>query len=79
MLSLMKAAEQLGICVGSAKTLALKGILPATQILPGSPWLVPAEALSSEAVRIGVQRVISRRPKIYEDYQYDKVVRLPGL
>lgn len=79
MISLMKAAEQLGICVGSAKTLALKGILPATQIMPGSPWLVPAEALSTEAVRIGVQHVISRRPKIYENYQYDKVVRLPGL
>ncbi|MBV9508788.1 MAG: hypothetical protein JO303_00730 [Caulobacteraceae bacterium] len=79
MISLMKAAEQLGICVGSAKTLALKGILPATQILPGAPWLVPTEALSSETVRIGVQRVLSRRPKIYEDYQYDKVVRLPGL
>ena len=30
MISLMKAAERLGICVGSAKSLALKGILPAT-------------------------------------------------
>jgi len=30
-------------------------------------------------VRRGVQRVIARRPKFYEDYQYDKVVRLPGL
>jgi DNA invertase Pin-like site-specific DNA recombinase len=79
MISLMKAAEHLGICVGSAKSLALKGILPATQILPGSPWLVPVEALASEAVRIGVQRVVNRRPKFYEDYQYDKVVRLPGL
>jgi hypothetical protein len=63
MISLMKAAERLGICVGSAKSLALKGILPATQIL----------------LRIGVQRVVNRRPKFYEDYQYDKVVRLPGL
>jgi hypothetical protein len=79
MISLMKAAERLGICVGSAKTLALRGILPATQILPGAPWLVPAEALTSEAVRIGVQRVISRRPKVYEDYQYDKLIRLPGI
>ncbi len=79
MISLMKAAERLGICVGSAKTLALKGILPATQILPGSPWLVPVDALTSETVRIGVQRVIDRRPKFYENYQYDKVVRLPGL
>lgn len=79
MISLTKAAERLGICVGSAKSLALKGILPATQILPGSPWLVPVDALTSEAVRIGVQRVVERRPKFYEYYQYDKLIRLPGL
>ncbi|MCC2611064.1 recombinase family protein [Neorhizobium petrolearium] len=79
MISLMKAAEKLGICVGSAKSLVQRGILPATQILPGSPWMVPVEALSSEAVRIGVQGVIDRRPKFYEDYQYDKVIRLPGI
>ena len=48
--------------MGSAKSLALKGILPASQIMPGSPWLVPAEALASDEVRIGVQRVIDRRP-----------------
>src|SRR5262249_4819460 len=79
MISLMKAAERLGICVGSAKSLVLRGILPATQVVPGSPWLVPLDALSSEAVRLGVQRVIARRPKIYEDYQYDKLIRLPGI
>jgi len=79
MISLMKAAEQLGICVGSVKRLVLKGILPATQILPGSPWLVPVEALTSEAVRIGVQGVIDRRPQFYEQYQYDKQIPLPGL
>ena len=79
MVSLMKAAERLGICVGSARSLVLRGILPATQIMPGSPYLVPVAALTSEAVRIGVQQVVARRPKIYEDYQYDKVVRLPGL
>ncbi|MHC2572615.1 recombinase family protein [Rhizobium leguminosarum] len=79
MISLMKAAEKLGICVGSAKSLVQRGILPATQILPGSQWMVPVEALSSEAVRIGVQGVVDRRPKFYEDYQYDKVIRLPGI
>lgn len=79
MISLMKAAEKLGICVGSAKSLVQRGILPATQILPGSPWMVPVEALSSEAVRIGVQGVVDRRPKFYADYQYDKVIRLPGI
>jgi DNA invertase Pin-like site-specific DNA recombinase len=78
-ISLMKAAERLGICVGSAKSLVLKGILPARQIMPGSPWLVPVEALTSEAVRIGVQRVIARRPQFYEQYQYDKLIRLPGI
>jgi len=79
MLSMMKAAERLGICVGSAKSLALKGVLPATQVMPGSPWLVPVDALESEAVRIGVQRVIDRRPEVYEHYQYDKAIRLPGF
>ena len=79
MVSLAKAAEQLGICVGSAKSLALKGILPASQAMKGAQWLVPVEALSSEAVRIGVQRVVERRPKIYEYYQYDNPVRLSGV
>jgi hypothetical protein len=49
------------------------------QIMPGSPRLVPVEALTSEAVRIAVQRVIDRRPSFYEQYQYDKVIRLPGI
>jgi len=79
MISLMKAAKRLGICIGSAKSLALKGILPATQIMPGAPWLVPAEALTSEAVRVEVQRVVERRPKFYDNYQYDRMIRLPGL
>lgn len=45
MISLTKAAKRLGICAGSAKSLVLKGVLPATQILPSTPWLVPVEAL----------------------------------
>ena len=78
-ISLAKAAERLGICLGSARTLAEAGVLPGKQIMKGAPWLVPVEALDTEAVRIGVQKVIDRRPKIFEDYQYDKVVRLPGI
>jgi len=79
MISLIKAAERLGICIGSAKSLVLKGDLPAKQFLPGSPWLVPITALTSETVRIAVQKVIARRPKVYEDYQYDKAIRMPGI
>jgi len=78
-ISLAKAAERLGICLGSARTLAEAGVLLGKQIMKGAPWLVPVEALDTEAVRIGVQKVIDRRPKIFEDYQYDKVVRLPGI
>ena len=59
-------------------SLVRRGILPATQIVPSSPWLVPVDALSSEPVRLRVHQVIARRPKIYEDYQYDKVVRHSG-
>jgi hypothetical protein len=79
MISLAKAAAHFGICVGSARNLVLKGILPATQAIKGSQWLVPVDALSSEAVRIAVQRVIERRPKNYIDYQYDRMMRLPGI
>ena len=79
MVSLAKAAAQLGICVGSAKSLALKGILPASQAMKGAQWLVPVEALTSEVVRLGVQRVVERRPKIYEDYRYGNLIQLPGI
>jgi len=79
MISLAKAAAHFGICVGSAKTLVLKGILPATQAIKGAQWLVPVEALTSETVCVAVRRVIERRPKIFDDYQYDKMIRLPGI
>jgi hypothetical protein len=79
MISLGKAAQRLGICIGSAKTLAHKGVLPATQHMPGAQWLVPVDALTSESVRIGVQKIIDRRPQHYEGYQYDKIIRLPGI
>ena len=79
MISLAKAAAHFGICVGSAKTLVLKGILPATQAIKGAQWLVPVEALASETVCLAVRRVIERRPKIFDDYQYDKMIRLPGI
>ncbi|MER8731219.1 hypothetical protein NKH28_15480 [Mesorhizobium sp. M1227] len=62
-----------------SKELVLKGILAATQAVKGSQWLVPVEALSSDTVRIAVQRAIERRTKNYIDYQYDRIIRLPGI
>ena len=78
-ISLAKAAERLGISITSARSLASSGILPASQLMPGAQWLVRADALTSEAVRIGVQRVINRRPKNYEENQENRTIRLPGL
>ena len=37
------------------------------------------DAHVSEVVRLGVQRVVERRPKIYEDYQDDNLIQLPGI
>jgi hypothetical protein len=79
MISLAKAAERLQICIGSARRLVDWGVLPATQLMPGATWLVPSAALDMPEVQQGAQGVIARRPKNYEDYQYDKVIRLPGL
>lgn len=79
MISLMKAAEHLKICVGSARKLVDQGYLPATQIVPGATWLVPIASLDSEAVQIGVQEILSRRPKISQRQQDDKLLRIPGL
>jgi hypothetical protein len=79
MISLAKVAERLKICIGAAKRLVDWGVLPATQLMPGATWLVPIETLESHAVKQGAQGVISRCPKKYEDYQYDKIHPTVGI
>jgi hypothetical protein len=53
--------------------------LPATQAIKGAQWLVPVEALTSETVCLAVRRGIERCPKIFDDYQYEKMIRLPRI
>ncbi|PNP95809.1 recombinase family protein [Sphingobium sp. SA916] len=77
--SLAKAAERFGICIGSARRLAETGLLPGRQIMKGSPWLIPTAALDDENVQIEVQKVIGRRSAFYTNYQYDRLTRLPGI
>ena len=79
MISLAKAAERLHVCIGSARRMVDRGVLPASQLMPGATWLVPSAALDTPEVRQGAQGVIARRPKNYDNYQYDKVIRLPGI
>ncbi len=73
------AAQRLGICVGSVHRLIRDGALPATQLLPSAPWQVPVAALVSEAVRIGVQEIIGRRPRIRLAPQGEQTLTLPGI
>ena len=73
------AAQRLGICVGSARRLIRDGVLPATQLLPLAPWQVPVAALVSEAVRIGVQEIVGRRPRIRLAPQGEQTLALPGI
>lgn len=72
-----EAARQLSICVGSVMKLIRIGTLPATQAILGAPWEIPAAALATDVVRQGVQEIQKRRPRTPQQYQYDKVLRLP--
>jgi DNA invertase Pin-like site-specific DNA recombinase len=78
-LSVQETARRLGICVGSVHRLIREGCLPATQAMWAAPWTVPVEALESERVLEGVRTIKRRRPKVFEQYQRDDAMRLPGL
>jgi DNA invertase Pin-like site-specific DNA recombinase len=74
-----EAAHRLNICIGSVKRLIREGVLPATQLLPSAPWQIPAAALDTEAVKIGVRAVIERRPSNFTALQDLKSLKLPGF
>lgn len=78
-ISVDETARRLKICVGSVLRLIRSGILPATQLMPSAPWQVPADALESEAVKIGVQDVIARRPAKLLVFYENKTLKLPGF
>lgn len=74
-----ETAHRLEICVGSVLRLIHDGVLPATQLMPSAPWQVPVAALESEAVKIGVQGVIGRRPQNFPALQGEMNLKLPGF
>ena len=78
-ISVDATAQRLGICVGSVLRLIRHGMLPANQLMPSAPWQVPVTALATEAVQIGVQDVVARRPKNFAALQDVKTLRLPGI
>jgi excisionase family DNA binding protein len=78
-LTVDEAARRLQICVGSVYSLIRSGTLPATQLLPSAPWQIPADALDSEAVVIGVRQIVARRPRNIAVLQEEKTLKLPGF
>jgi hypothetical protein len=78
-LSVDATAHRLGVCVGSVHKLIQSGALPATQLMPDAPWQVPVEALDTEAVRIGLQGIVARRPRAALDSNEENTLRLPGF
>jgi DNA invertase Pin-like site-specific DNA recombinase len=79
MISMEEAAHRLQICVGSVRLLIREAILPAQQLMPSAPWQIPAAALESEAVKIGVRKIIARRPDNFSILQAENTLLLPGL
>jgi hypothetical protein len=78
-ISVDAAAKRLGVCVTSVHKLIRSGTLPATQIMYSAPWKISVDALESEAVRIGLQEIIARRPRQALDKVQDKSMTLPGF
>jgi len=56
-----------------------EGVLPATQLMPSAPWQIPAAALDTEAVKIGVRAVMERRPTNFNALQDLRTLKLPGF
>lgn len=78
-ISVDETARRLKICVGSVHRLIRTGALPASQRMPSAPWEVAVDALQTEAVRIGVQGIVGRRPRNFKTLQDNKTLRLPSL
>ena len=78
-ISVDETARRLKICVGSVHLLIRERILPAKQLMHSAPWQVPAAALETEAVKIGVRKSMARRPNNFAILQDKKTLRLPGL
>jgi hypothetical protein len=74
-----EAAHPLNICVGSVHRLIREGVLPAIQLMSSAPWQIPVVALETEAVKIGVRRVIERRPRNFNVLQDLKTLKLLGF
>jgi DNA invertase Pin-like site-specific DNA recombinase len=74
-----QAALRLKVSIGSVYRLIREGLLPATQLMHSAPWEIPLAALETDAVKIGVRKIIARRPQKAAVYQEKRSLKLPGF
>jgi DNA invertase Pin-like site-specific DNA recombinase len=79
MIGIEQASLRLKISIGSVYRLIREGALPAKQLMHSAPWEIPLAALDTEAVRIGVQKIIARRPHKEAVFEERKSLKLPGF
>jgi len=79
MIGINEAARRLALSYDSVRDLIREGVLHGIQAMPSAPWRIPVAELDTEAVRLGVLRVVDRRPRNFAKLQDKKTLRLPGL
>lgn len=62
-----EAAEILGISNASTRTLVRNKILPARQIIPGSPWMIEDDDLKTDTIQNHLKLIKSGKPPPCED------------
>jgi len=57
LITLREAAEKLGVCDQSIRSLIQQEIIKAEQIVSCAPWAIPAKEIEKEEVKIAVERI----------------------
>ncbi len=77
-LSMIQAAQQLGISTTVVRRLIDDKVLPATQVMPGAPWAIDTRSIaSSEVMRAAKKRKV--RDSRQQRSESDGTLKLPGI
>jgi hypothetical protein len=71
------AAQHLGISPAYAGLLLKRGIIPGTQVVPGSIWWVDPAVLDSTPLRDTLRALSERR--LVKRHHDDRTLRIPGV
>jgi len=71
-----EAAKRLGISPQYLGQLLTRGLIPGTQIAPGTPWIIDAKQIESPEARATLRALSQRRRNRTAD---DRNARIPGL